>query len=346
MPVNDREGRLPDDDRRPGRQPGTTGGWRDHPPGTTGKAGYGYPDARRGAGIPPALLNDRSHRRFSELLVPFSVILVGVLAVVAFGLVINATMRSDDTLEPLPPAQPPALGTAPLAPTAQPAVPIPDASPTAGAIPPVVAGSGSPSRSGDVRTPPSRSTTRPVPPPRSDLTVSRSTVPERVDLAAEGSDDWVHWGQESNFSLERREDGGFSILEGTPTAPRVRHALSPQRFSWQGGSPVDRSSGTPTGIHTCGDKNGFTITAPAGRSRRTLRLYVGVLQARGRLDARLSTGGDTVSAKLESQSAELRTAVFTISYRAGSGSVKLIWVTEKSHDSQCGGVALQAATLS
>lgn len=289
--------------------------------------------------VPPALLDDRAHRRFSELLVPFSVILVGVLAVVAFGLVINATMRSDDTPEPLPPAQPPALGV-PLAPTDQPAIPIPNASPSDGITSPVPA---SPSRT--ATTPPPRSTGRP-PAPGADLTVSRGAVPERVDLAAEGSNDWVHWGQESNFSLERRKDGDFSILEGTPTAPRFRHALSPERFSWQDGSPVKRSSGTPTGIRTCGAKNGFTITAPAARSQRTLRLYVGVLQARGRLDARLSTGGDTVSARLESRSPDLKTAVFTVSYRASSGSVKLIWVTEESHDSECGGVALQAATLS
>ena len=71
-------------------------------------------------------------------------------------------------------------------------------------------------------------------------------------------------------------------LEGAPTAPREQHSLSPQKFTWSGGDPVASSDGTPTGIRTCGKGNGFTISAPAGTSTRTLRLYVGAFAGRGR----------------------------------------------------------------
>nr|BFE71419.1 hypothetical protein GCM10020092_047200 [Actinoplanes digitatis] len=103
-----------------------------------------------------------------------------------------------------------------------------------------------------------------VPPPdQGTVKVARQDVPSRVDLSAEGTRDWVHWGEQSTFSLERRSDGDFAILEGPPTAPRFRHGFSRQLFSWRGGSPVDSSDGTPTGVRTCGKGNGYTISAPS-----------------------------------------------------------------------------------
>jgi hypothetical protein len=171
-------------------------------------------------------------------------------------------------------------------------------------------------------------------------------VPSRVDLSAEGRRDWVHWGELSTFSLERDKDGDFAIREGSPTAPRFRHGLSAQAFTWRGGSPVDNSPGTPTGIRTCGKGNGFTLTVPAATNTRTLRLYVGVLAGRGRLTAKLSTGGSSTSAQLEQRAGSLKTAVFTVTFRAPrSGTLNLNWATEAAFSSDCGGVALEAATL-
>jgi hypothetical protein len=221
----------------------------------------------------------------------------------------------------------------PLAPTDQGIIPLPT-------------GSGSPSPSAST-TPTTKPPTRKEPPPDDgDVSMNRAGVPSLVDLSAEGSRDWVHWGEESTFSLERDKDGGFAILEGAPTAPRFRHGLSPQRFRWQGGSPVATSDGTPTGIRTCGRGNGFTISAPAGKASRTLKLYVGALAARGKLEAKLSTGGGTEVERLEQREGSLATAVFTVTYRAPKdGTLKLNWVTEEAFDSDCGGVALEAATL-
>ena len=265
---------------------------------------------------------------------PAAVILAGVLIVVAFGFIINRALRSDDTAAP-PAVQPPALGQFSAAPTNQGAIPLPSAA----------AESPSPSATKPSPTtkPPTRTT---APADTGSITVRRSAVASVVNLTAEGTRDWVHWGEESTFSLERDKNGGFAILEGAPTAPRFRHALSPERFSWTGGSPVDHSDGTPTGIRTCGKGNGFTLSAPATKSTRTLRIYVGVLAGRGRLDAKLSTGGSTKSVTFEQQAATMSTAVFTVTYRAPKdGTLKLNWVTAAAFNSDCGGVALEAATL-
>jgi hypothetical protein len=287
--------------------------------------------------VPASLLRDTSQRRASEFLVPSSMILAGVLAVVAFAVAVNWGLGRPDEPAALPPAQPPALGSQPLAPAEQWYFPTPSTAPSPSARP-----SESPRATRSAERPPPRSR---VKAPAGALTVKRSAVPSVVDLTAEGDRDWVHWGLDGTFSLERRRTGRFAILEGTPTAPRHRHALSPQQFLWDNGSPVLQTSGTPSGIRTCGAGNGFTLSAPAGGESRTLRLYVGVATAHGRLDARLSTGGAPVVAALDSRTV-MGTAVFTLTYRAPrTGTLKITWVTERTYATSCSGVALQAVTL-
>ena len=324
---------MPDDDRYRGRQPRATHHRR---AGDEAPRRRGPHEPRRAAEVPAVLLRPQSTRR--DFLVPSSVILAGVLAVLAVAVSVNWGMRRTDA----PAALPPTVGAQPLAPADEWSLPTPTApAPTATGTPTARPSSPGPGRS-DTR-PPSRS--RVEAPPANAVAISRAAVPAAVDLSAEGRQDWVHWGLDGTFSLERRKNGGFAILEGTPTAPRHRHALSRQRFAWDDGTRLARTAGTPSGIRTCGARNGFTLSVPADTRYRTLRLYVGVAEARGRLDARLSTGGTPVTGTLDSRGA-LDTSVFTVTYRAPrKATLKIDWVTEKSYDSSCGGVALQAATL-
>ena len=314
---------------------------RPYPAATSPRSSYGYrTTGRQRAAVPPQLFDDRQ-RRMSEFLMPAAVILAGVLIVVAFGLIISRAMSNKDDQQAIPPVQPPALGDVPFNPDNQFPIPLPSASDL------VTSPSATPSRSRTVQpsTAPPKSKA-PAAPDQGSVKVSRNDVPARVDLSGEGSRDWVHWGEQSTFSLERRADGDFQILEGAPTAPRFRHALSGQVFSWKGGSPVSNSDGTPTGIRTCGKGNGFTVSAPAGTGTRTLKLYVGALAGRGKLTARLSTGTAAASATFEERTTNLDTAVFVVTYRAPkNGKLNLSWITEEAFSQNCGGVALQAATL-
>ena len=323
--TDDREGRLPDDDRMQGRSAqGQQGPRRPYP----GYAGRGH----RAAAVPPALLQNSAQRRISELLLPAAVILSGVLVVVAFAFVVSRAMQDDDRAsQSIPLPAPPALGDVPpLAPTDQSIIPPP---------------SEPPSEAPEID-PPAPPPTTTKPPPAYAISIARDAVPSRVDLSGEGRLDWVHWGEQNPFSLERASGGDFKILEGAPTAPRQRHGDSPQRFAWSGGSPVERSDGSRVGIRTCGEDNGFTLSVPATRGERTLRLYLGVQDSKGKLTAKLSTGGDSRTSRLEKRGGEMATAMFTVTYRAPKdGRLELSWATEEAFTSDCSGVSIQAATL-
>jgi hypothetical protein len=283
-------------------------------------------------GLPPV----DGGRRWNETLSSAAVILAGVLVVVGFGFVASRAMRSHSEAPNVAVPEAPALGE----------VTLPSSSGSQGLIP-LTSPSSSPSSS-----PPSPSATSPSPAPTTKppdpgaLAISSAAVPGTVDLTAEGTRDWVHWGEQSTFSLERDKKGGFAILEGAPTAPRFRHALSPQQFTWTGGDPVDHTDGTTTGIRTCGKGNGFSISAPAGDTTRTLKLYVGIISGQGSLSAKLSTGSAAASATLQQKDGTFHTAVFTLRYRAPKdGKITLRWNTDAAFGTGCGGVALQAATL-
>ncbi len=270
-------------------------------------------------------------RQWNEVLSSAAVILAGVLVVIGFGFIAARATRTPEAAPPLdPPA--PALGDVRLpAVGSQGLIPLDSPSPT-------------PSRSTEAVpsvTPTSKA------PERDLLKIAQGPVPSVVDLTAEGESDWVHWGLDGTFSLERDKGGDFRILEGAPTAPRFRHTLSAQKFRWTGGDPVASSDGTPTGIRTCGKGNGFTLTAPAGTTQRVLKLYVGVVSGRGKLTAKLSTGDSAGSTVLDQAGGTLRTAVISVAYQAPkSGQVRLTWTTDAAYGKGCGGVTLEAATLS
>lgn len=338
---------MPDDGQDTGRpvQPGN------RPEGSrrAGGAGYGYRDGvpvrgqRRGAAVPPELL-ESPRGRLGEYGVPAVVILIGVIVVVAVGFVVSRAAVSHDS-QALPPTQPQERPAVP--------VPVPSESLPASQFPiPLESDPPSPSPTTPSPVPslsrspeaPSRNE-RPTPFPGA-VAVARAGIPQLVDLSAEGSRDWVHWGQEGTFSLERKADGKFAILEGPPTAPRFRHGFSEQRFRWQGGDPVASSDGTPTGIRTCDEGNGFSLSAPADTTERTLKLYVGAVAARGKLTAKLSTGGPVGTATFTQQEKSLATTALVVTYRAPkSAKLNLTWSTDAAFDDDCGGVALEAATL-
>jgi hypothetical protein len=276
-------------------------------------------------------------RGWNEIASSAVVILAGVIVVVGFGFIASRAIRSHND-NPLPDPPPTAALGGIDVPSASPGlIPLGTPTPSVTTTKPPLPESPSPTAT-------SRKTTRP--PDNGAIAIATGGVPGSVDLTAEGRRDWVHWGEQGTFSLERDKDGGFAILEGTPTAPRFRHALSPTQFRWTGGDPVDHSNGTTTGIRTCGAGNGFTISAPAATSNRTLRLYVAVLSAKGTLSARLTAGSATASATLEQRNGVFAPAVFTLTYRAPKAAkINLSWTTTQAFGNGCGGVALEAATL-
>jgi hypothetical protein len=172
-----------------------------------------------------------------------------------------------------------------------------------------------------------------------------------VDLTAEGSSDWAHWGFASTPSFEHkagvpRQISNFSTI-GTNITQRLEDYVT--EFSWSDGTPTASAAPTRTGVSIHGSTNGFRITAPADTSARTLKVYVGLYGASGRFRAYLSD--QSAPAYTDTSLSSIYgnpPAVYILDYRAASPGQTLIveYTAGTLFDADYGYVSLEAATLS
>ncbi|MDE3066725.1 MAG: hypothetical protein KGJ60_04150 [Verrucomicrobiota bacterium] len=174
--------------------------------------------------------------------------------------------------------------------------------------------------------------------------------PSSVDLTAEGTADWTHWGLTTNTSFDYkssvpRQIGNFTEL-GTNAVQQYSDNYT--AFSWSDGAPTSAATNTATGVFVTGQTNGFLLTAPADLSPRQLRVYVGGYGAQGEFQAWLSDLSappfdDTSVSNVYGNSY----AVYTINYTAASTNQQLIvrYRAVNLFDLTYGNVTLQAATL-
>ncbi|RAO59811.1 hypothetical protein LUPAC06_01960 [Micromonospora saelicesensis] len=196
---------------------------------------------------------------------------------------------------------------------------------------------------------PTPSASAPAPPPAKPgapaLTVSRGEMPAIVDLTAVGARDWVHWGERGGRSTNRKRSGSGEIIDGGGPGRRVGWDGNQEYVRWTDGTPERSTNGSSNGVYACGTGNGFSLAVAGSGEPRTVQLYGGIWMARGRLEARLSTGGPASTVRLEdpytSQSAQ-----FTIRFTVPKGARLLLnWTVEKVFTSHCGNVGLQAVTV-
>ncbi|MBQ1021719.1 hypothetical protein KBX71_28105 [Micromonospora sp. D93] len=196
---------------------------------------------------------------------------------------------------------------------------------------------------------PTPSTSAPAPPPAKPdspaLSVSRGEMPAAVDLTAVGTKDWVHWGERGGRSTIRKRSGSGEIIDGGGAGRRVGWDGNQEYVRWSDGTPERSTNGSSNGVYTCGAGNGFSLAIAGTGEPRTVQLYGGIWMARGRLEARLSTGGPASTARLEdpytSQSAQ-----FTIRFTVPKGARLLLnWTVEKVFTTHCGNVGLQAVAV-
>ncbi|MFC4018883.1 hypothetical protein ACFOW4_13150 [Micromonospora sp. GCM10011542] len=191
---------------------------------------------------------------------------------------------------------------------------------------------------------PSASSPAPLPAPPV-LLVTRADVAAEVDLTAVGTRDWMHWGLRGGDSTVRKRDGAGEILDEGGAGTRVGWDGNQEVFSWRDGTPERSVTDTPNGIYTCGTGSGFALAVAGSGELRTVHLYAGIWMARGRLEARLASGGLSTTLRMEdpytSQSAQ-----FTVRFRAPKGArLVLTWTVEKVFTEHCGNVGLQALAL-
>jgi hypothetical protein len=179
------------------------------------------------------------------------------------------------------------------------------------------------------------------------LTGTQTTHPSNIDLTMEGTSDWAHWGLSDASSFNHKNGVTQLINNYTPigTISPIRFANNMNSYSWSDGTPTTTSN-TTTGVYYYGIGNGFQITVPADTIQRTLKLYVGLWAAGGRLEATLSDGSASPYINTSLLSGGADNGVFTLNYRSPTnGQTLTVRWTVNSNTNALGNVTLQAATL-
>jgi hypothetical protein len=181
------------------------------------------------------------------------------------------------------------------------------------------------------------------------LSGSKVATPATVGLSTEGTLDWAHWGLTTAGSFDHKAGVTSTISNFAPVGSGTvtRQQQGPTSYSWTGGTPTASAINTPTGVYLPGANNGFRLTLPADTTKRTLKLYVGVWAAQGKLEASLSDGSATAftDTTVINQTATSN-AVYTLTYQAGAAGQTLTvnWTAQAVFNAY-GNVTLQAATV-
>jgi RHS repeat-associated protein len=185
------------------------------------------------------------------------------------------------------------------------------------------------------------------------LAGSLATPSATVTLSTEGTTDWAHWGVTTASSFNHKSGitaqiSNYTALGGATAA---RYDTNPNGYSWTAGTPTASATNSPTGLYINGLNKGFQITVPADTTSRTVKVYVGVWGAQGKLEATLSDS--SASAYVDTSvtdpggSSDGIARVYTLTYRAASAGQTLTvkWTVETMNEAQWGNVTLQAASL-
>lgn len=171
-----------------------------------------------------------------------------------------------------------------------------------------------------------------------------------VDLSAEGTLDWAHWGYDSPTSFNHKAEGASQIpnvvVIGTNMPQRYDNNLT--GFSWTNGIPVTNAANITAGIFVRGFTNGFELAVPAETTLRRLKVYAGLYGARGNFQAFLTD----FSAPVYADTSVVNPfgdsySVYTIDYAAAAPGQSLVIRYRSSFvfDMDFGNVTLPAATL-
>jgi hypothetical protein len=168
-----------------------------------------------------------------------------------------------------------------------------------------------------------------------------------INLTAEGTDDWAHWGF-SSTSIDHKSVAGSPVNHITEwhSATPLQYSNNTNGYSWSDGTPTVNAVATTTGIYVVGGGNDFFITVPADTTTRTLKLYVGGWMSYGGFDAYLSdsSAAEYTDYSFFNTNASYN-AVYTITYKAGAANQNLTVVWWVAGGPSGGNVTLQAATL-
>jgi hypothetical protein len=174
------------------------------------------------------------------------------------------------------------------------------------------------------------------------LTGSGTSAASAVNLTTEGILDWEHFG---DGSLNRKAGVTPQLTSYTVVGNGsvFFYGNDPRPISWSDGTPAASSSNNLNGIYINGVGQGFSLTAPANTTSRTLVVHVGGWNSGGTLTALLSDGSapefidttDTASGQFDRN--------YTLTYNAASAgqTLTITWTMVFG----TGNVTLNAAAL-
>ena len=125
---------------------------------------------------------------------------------------------------------------------------------------------------------------------------STGIAPWYLDLTAEGTTDWAHWGLDSPASFNHKSGVAQQIPDLVLLNASAIDLTSYNegwwtKYTWSDGTPTAEVVDSGTGVFlsvTNKPLTGFQLTVPATNRPRCLKVYVGLLFAQGQFDARLS----------------------------------------------------------
>ena len=182
-----------------------------------------------------------------------------------------------------------------------------------------------------------------------DGSFSRLPAGANVQLTAEGSLDWVHWGLSAPVDVNRKAGIAPLISEMTVVGDSIVQSFDDNAtgYTWTDGDPTPEADNATAGIYVIGLDSGFEFTVPADANARTLKVYVGAYNAGMRFEAELSDQSAPTYVETGFRNVEDGpNAVFILNYAAGSAGQRLrVRFTVAEFIGDFGNVTLQAATL-
>ena len=168
-----------------------------------------------------------------------------------------------------------------------------------------------------------------------------------INLTAEGTIDWAHWGRTSPTDFNHRAGVAQQVSNFTliGQGPILQFGDNFTGYSWTNGAPTARATRSTSGIYVNNDENGFEISVPADTTVKTLKVYVGAYASQMHFEAALSDNSapEYVDESFQNASDGPNRA-YVLNFAAGSAGQKLVvryWVI----NSGGGNVTLQAAAL-
>jgi hypothetical protein len=160
-----------------------------------------------------------------------------------------------------------------------------------------------------------------------------SAASSSYNLAALGTTDWIHWGTGNRaHAFDRKASSKWQISGLTRLGSGGFGAQSniSRSVSWTGGASMGAAANDHSYVTAGKLGAGYSFTAPADTTERTISIYLGGRASAGTLTARLSDGSAPAYSVTLSGSS-LYSDVVTITYTAASAGQKLIISYVKSH---------------